>query len=111
LSSLLGSGDSNTSNIGGLKLALSSLGALNRDHLLMRQVQQNADIQDPDQATQYTPHRANLLNEQADKDQGIGSLLGSLTGGGNTDDNNSQQSTWIGDIIHSIRTQIFLINR
>jgi hypothetical protein len=99
LSSLLGSGDSNTGNIGGLKSALSSLGALNRDHLLVRQVQQNADIQDPDQATQYTQHRVNLLNEQADKDQGIGSLLGSLTGGGNTDDNNSQQSTGIGDIL------------
>jgi hypothetical protein len=27
-----------------------------------------------DQSTQYTQHGVNLLNEQADKDQGIGSL-------------------------------------
>jgi hypothetical protein len=35
LSSLLDSGDSNTSNIGALKSALSSLNALNRDHPLV----------------------------------------------------------------------------
>ena len=35
LSSLLGSGDSNTSNIGALKSALSSLDTLNRDHPLV----------------------------------------------------------------------------
>jgi hypothetical protein len=54
LSSLLGSGDSDTSNIGGLKSALSSLGALNRVHLLVRQVQQNAGMQDP--GSIYTIH-------------------------------------------------------
>jgi hypothetical protein len=32
-------------------------------------------------------------------DQGIGSLLGSLTGGGNASNNSSQQSTGIGDIL------------
>ena len=44
LISLLGSGDNNTSNTGALKSALSNLDALNCDHPLARQVQQNAGI-------------------------------------------------------------------
>lgn len=99
LSSLLGGG-SGSSDAGGLKSTLSSLRALNRDHPLVRHVQQNAGIQDPDQATQYTQHGVNLLNEQADKDpNGIGSLLGSLTRGGSTGDISSQQNTGLGDML------------
>ena len=56
------------SDAGGLKSASSGLGALNRDHPLVRHVQQNVGIQDPGQATQYTQHGVNLLNEQVDKD-------------------------------------------
>jgi hypothetical protein len=71
LSSSLGGGGSGGSgsssgDAGGLKSALSGLGGLNRDHPLVQHVQQNAGIQDPDQATQYTQHGVNLLNEQAD---------------------------------------------
>ncbi|MFL6452703.1 MAG: hypothetical protein ACJ71L_01715 [Nitrososphaeraceae archaeon] len=71
LSSFLGGGGSGGSgsssgDAGGLKSALSGLGGLNRDHPLVQHVQQNAGIQDPDQATQYTQHGVNLLNEQAD---------------------------------------------
>lgn len=93
-------GGSGSSDAGGLKSTLSSLGALNRDHPLVRHVQQNTGIQDRDQATQYTQHGVNLLNEQADKDpNGIRSLLGSLTGGGSTGDISSQQNTGLGDML------------
>jgi len=43
---------------------LSSLGGLNKDHKLVRHVQQNAGIQDPEQARQYTQHGVDILNEQ-----------------------------------------------
>jgi hypothetical protein len=82
LSSFLGGGGGGGSDAGGLKSALSSLGGgLNRDHALVRHVQQNTGIQDPDQATQYTQHGVNLLNEQANSNpQGLQSLLGNFLG-------------------------------
>jgi hypothetical protein len=98
LSSFLG-GDSDA---GGLKSALSGLGGLNRDHPLVQRVQQNAGIQDPDQATQYTQHGLNLLNEQADSNpQGIQSILGGFLGGGSSSSGGtgSQQGGSIGDIL------------
>ena len=56
---------------------------MNRDHALVQHVQQNAGIQDPEQATQYTQHGVNLLNEQADSNpQGMQSLLSGFLGGG-----------------------------
>ena len=81
LSSFLGGGGGG-SDAGGLKSALSSLGGgLNRDHALVQHVQQNTGIQDPDQATQYTRHGVNLLNEQANSNpQGLQSLLGNFLG-------------------------------
>jgi hypothetical protein len=94
MSSFLGGGGSGTgsSEIGGLKSALSGLGGLNGDHALVQHVQQNAGIQDPDQATQYTEHGVNLLNEQADSNQqGMQSLLSGFLGGGL-----QQQSTGTG---------------
>jgi hypothetical protein len=70
IGSFLGGGG--TTDGEGLKSALSGLGGLNRDHALVQHVQQNAAIQDPDQATQYTQHGVNLLKEQADSNpQGI----------------------------------------
>jgi hypothetical protein len=70
IGSFLGGGG--TTDGEGLKSALSGLGGLNRDHALVQHVQQNASIQDPDRATQYTQHGLNLLKEQADSNpQGI----------------------------------------
>jgi hypothetical protein len=76
LRSFLGGGGGYTGDARGLKSALSGLRGLNRDHPLVQHVQQNAGIQDPDQATQIAQHGVNLLNQQADsKPQGIQSLL------------------------------------
>jgi hypothetical protein len=108
LSSFLGGGgigsggsDSSSSDAGGLKSALSGLGGLNRDHPLVQHVQQNAGIQDPDQATQYTQHGVNLLNEQADSNpQGMQSILGGfLGGGGSSSSGGGQQGGGIGDML------------
>jgi hypothetical protein len=104
LSSFLGGGGSigGGDGAGGLKSALSGLGGLNRDHPLVQHVQQNAGIQDPDQAAQYTQHGVNLLNEQADSNpQGIQSLLAGLLGkgGGGSDGSNQQQGGGIGDML------------
>jgi hypothetical protein len=63
LSSLLDSSDSNTSNNGALKSALSSFNTLNRDHPLVWQYNKMQVCKTPDQAIQYTQHGVNLLNE------------------------------------------------
>jgi len=74
-----------TTGGGGLKSALSGLGGLDHDHALVQRIQQNAPIQDPDQASQYTQHGVNLLKEQADSNpQGIQSVLGGFLGGGSS---------------------------
>jgi hypothetical protein len=100
LSSFLGGGGGG-SDAGGLKSALSSLGGgLNRDHALVQHVQQNTGIQDPDQATQYTQHGVNLLNEQANSNpQGLQSLLGNFLD--NSGGSNQQQGKGglLGDIL------------
>ena len=82
-SMLSGSGsDSNSS--GGIQSMLSGLGGgLNRDHELVRHVQQNAGIQDPETARQYTQHGVDILNEQSRSNpQGLQSLFGGFLGGG-----------------------------
>jgi hypothetical protein len=101
LSSFLGGGGSNGGDgAGGLKSALSGLGGLNRDHPLVQHVQQNTGIQDPDQATQYTQHGVNLLNEQADSNpQGMQSLLGGFLGKGGSGGGGQQQGGGIGDML------------
>jgi hypothetical protein len=92
-------GGGSSGDAGGLKSALSGLGGINRDHPLVRHVQQNAGIQDPDQATQYTQHGVNLLNEQADSNpQGMQSLLGELMGGG-SGGSGQQGGGGIGDML------------
>lgn len=98
LSSFLGGGggsSGSTNDAGGLKSALSSLGSLNRNHPLVQHVQQSAGIQDPDQATQYTQHGVNLLNEQADSNpQGMQSILGGFSAGGS-----QQGGSGVGDML------------
>ena len=68
---------------GGIGSILSGLGGLNKDHELVRHVQQNTGIQDPEQARQYTQHGVDILNEQSrNNPQGLQSILGGFLGGG-----------------------------
>ena len=68
---------------------------MNKDHELVRHVQQNAGIQDPDQATQYTQHGVDILNDQSrNNPQGLQSILGGFLGGGG----GNQQSSGAGGI-------------
>lgn len=61
---------------------LSGLGGLNRDHELVRNVQQKAGIQDPETARQYSQQGVDVLNEQSRNDpQGLQSLLGGFIRG------------------------------
>src|SRR5829696_2418709 len=56
------------SGSGGIQSMLSGLvggGGLNRDHELVRHVQQNAGIQDPETARQYTQQGVSILDEQS----------------------------------------------
>ena len=78
------SNSSDGSSSGGIQSMLSGLGGgLNRDHELVRHVQQNAGIQDPEAARQYTQQGVNILNEQSRTNpQGLQSLFGSFLGGG-----------------------------
>jgi hypothetical protein len=86
-SMLSGSGSGSNNSSGGIQSILSGLvvggGGLNRDHELVRHVQQNAGIQDPEMARQYTQHGVDILNEQSRSNpQGLQSLFGGLLGGG-----------------------------
>jgi hypothetical protein len=73
------------SGSGGIQSMLSGIvgGGLNRDHELVRHVQQNAGIQDPETARQYTQQGVSILDEQSRTNpQGLQSLFGSFLGGG-----------------------------
>jgi hypothetical protein len=78
-----GGGFGGSSSSGGIQSMLSGLGGgLKRDHELVRHVQQNAGIQDPEAARQYTQQGVNILNEQSRTNpQGLQSLFGSFLGG------------------------------
>ena len=84
-----GSNDGGSSGLGSIQSMLSSLGGgLNRDHELVRHVQQNAGIKDPETARQYTQQGVDVLNEQARSNpQGLQSLLGGFLGGGGSSRN------------------------
>jgi hypothetical protein len=82
LSGLTGGGSGGGSGIGSI---LSGLGGLNKDHELVRHVQQNSGIQDPEQARQYTQHGVDILNEQSNNNpEGLQSVLGGFLGGGSS---------------------------
>jgi uncharacterized membrane protein YeaQ/YmgE (transglycosylase-associated protein family) len=71
------------SGIAGGDSSGSGLGGLNQDHELVRHVQQNAGIQDPEQARQYTQQGVDILNEQSNSNpQGLQSLFSGFLGGG-----------------------------
>jgi hypothetical protein len=87
--------DGSGSGIGSI---LSSLGGLNKDHELVRHVQQNAGIQDPERAREYTQHGVDILNEQSNNNpQGLQSTLGGFLGGVNQQSSGS--SGGIGDML------------
>ncbi len=104
------SGNSGSSNSGGIQSMLSGLvgggGGLSHDHELVRHVQQNAGIQDPETARQYTQHGVDILNEQSTNNpQGLQSLLGGFLGqgqGGEQDKSNSSSGGlggMLGDVL------------
>ena len=83
LGSMLSGGSGSSGNSGGIQSILSGLGGLNRDHELVRHVKQNAGINDPETARQYTQQGVEVLNEQSKSNpQGLQSLLGGFLGGG-----------------------------
>ena len=83
LGSMLSGGGGSSGSSGGIQSMLSGLGGLNRDHELVRHVQQNAGIKDPETARQYTQQGVEILNEQSKSNpQGLQSLLGGFLGGG-----------------------------
>jgi hypothetical protein len=81
LGGMLSGGSSGCS--GGIQSMLSGLGGLNRDHELVKRVQQDAGIKDPETARQYTQQGVDVINEQSRNDpQGLQSLLGGFLGAG-----------------------------
>ena len=82
-SMLSGGGSSGSGGIQSMLSGLTGGGGLNRDHELVRHVQQNAGIQDPETARQYTQQGVSILDEQSRTNpQGLQSLFGSFLGGG-----------------------------
>jgi hypothetical protein len=96
LSGITGGGSTGGGGIGSI---LSGLGGLNKDHELVRHVQQNTGIQDQEQAREYTQHGVDILNEQSDNNpQGLQSILGGFLGGGSSS-GDSKQGSGIGDML------------
>jgi hypothetical protein len=91
LGSMLSGGGGSGGSSGGIQSMLSGLGGLNRDHELVKHVQQNAGIKDPETARQYTQQGVEVLNEQSKSNpQGLQSLLGGFLGGGGGSSGNQQ---------------------
>ena len=67
IGNMLSGSSGGSSSSDGIQSMLSGLvgGGLNRDHELVRHVQQNAGIQDPETAKQYTQQGVDILNEQS----------------------------------------------
>jgi hypothetical protein len=85
---------------GGIGSILSGLGGLNKDHELVRHVQQNTGIEDPEQARQYTQHGVDVLNEQSKNNpQGLQSILGGFLGGGGGNQQSNDSGGGIGDML------------
>jgi hypothetical protein len=102
LSGLTGGSQPGSGGGGGIGSILSSLGGLNKDHELVRHVQQNTGIQDPEQARQYTQHGVDILNEQSKNNpQGLQSILGGFlgNGGGGSQQGRGSSGGGIGDML------------
>ena len=82
IGSMLSGGGSGSAGIQSMLSGLTGGGGLNRDHELVRHVQQNAGIQDPETARQYTQQGVDILDEQSRTNpQGLQSLFGGFLGG------------------------------
>ena len=94
------------SGSGGIQSMLSGLiggGGLNRDHELVRHVQQNAGIQDPETARQYTQQGVNILDEQSRTNpQGLQSLFGSFLGGGGQQKKGGSGGGGVGEMLGDV---------
>jgi hypothetical protein len=122
LSSFLGSGGNDQGSMTSALSQLQGEAANNPNHQLIQQVQQNAGLQDSNQAQQYTQQAIGMMQEHANNNpQGLhsifgnfannqgfdlGSLLGSRLGGsggssGNTNQQQQQQKKQgdIGDLL------------
>jgi hypothetical protein len=85
LGRMLSGGGGSSGSSGGIQSMLSGLGGLNRDHELVRHVQQNTGIKDPEAARQYTQQGVDVLNEHSRSNpQGLQSLLGGFLEGGSS---------------------------
>jgi hypothetical protein len=81
ISGIAGGDSGSNGSGGGIGSILSGLGGLNKDHELVRHVQQNAGIQDPEQARQYTQQGVDILNEQSKSNpQGLQSIFSGFVG-------------------------------
>ena len=105
IGSMLSGGGSSGS--GGIQSMLSGLtgggGRLNRDHELVRHVQQNAGIQDPETARQYTQQGVNILDEQSRTNaQGLQSLFGSFLGGGGQQQKKGGSGGGVGEMLGDV---------
>ena len=100
-SMLSGSGGGSSSD--GIQSLLSGLvvgGGLNRDHELVRHVQQTAGIQDPEAARQHIQQGVDVLNEQSRSNpQGLQSLFGSFLGGGGQEKKGGGLGGMLGDVL------------
>ena len=102
LSGLTGGSQQSGGSVGGIGSILSSLGGLNKDHELVRHVQQNTGIQDPEQAIKYTQNGVDILNEQSKNNpQGLQSILGGFlgSGGGSQQGRGGDGDGGIGDML------------
>jgi hypothetical protein len=99
-----GSSSSGGGGIGNIQSMLSGLGNLDRDHELVREVQQKAGVKDPEQARQYTQQGLVVLNEQSKNNpQGLQSLLASfMGGGGGSSGQNKVGGGGLGDMIGDV---------
>ncbi|HEX5892044.1 MAG TPA: hypothetical protein VFY41_04205 [Nitrososphaeraceae archaeon] len=91
----------------GIQSMLSGLtgggGGLNRDHELVRHVQQNAGIQDPETARQYTQQGVNILDEQSRTNpQGLQSLFGSFLGEGGGQQKKGGSGGGVGEMLGDV---------
>src|SRR5215212_4708736 len=106
IGSMLSGGGSGGSGSGGIQSMLSGLvggGGLNRDHELVRHVQQNAGIQDPETARQYTQQGVSILDEQSRTNpQGLQSLFGSFLGGGGQQQKKGSSGGGVGEMLGDV---------
>jgi hypothetical protein len=98
LSGIAGGGNSG-SGTGGITSVISGLGGFYTDQELARHVQQNAGIEDPEQARQYTQHGVDILNEQSNNNpQGLQSIIDGFLGGGESGKHTSSCDAGIADM-------------